>query len=81
LLRFTDAMLKDRDAFKPVYDVLIDGRMELIDSAKFGGQSFVMNQTSAVSVKVEDGGVIGRLNHIINDGTGAPQTIQQFMRK
>jgi UDP-2,3-diacylglucosamine pyrophosphatase LpxH len=81
LLRFTDAMLKDRDAFKPVYDVLIDGRMELIDSAKFGGQSFVMNQTSAVSIKVEDGGVIGRLSHIIGDGTGMPQIIQQFVRK
>jgi UDP-2,3-diacylglucosamine pyrophosphatase LpxH len=81
LLRFTDAMLKDRDAFKPVYDVLIDGRMESIDNANFGGQSFVMNQTSAVSIKVEDGGVIGRLSHVIGDGTGAPQVIQQFVRK
>lgn len=80
LLRFTDAMLKDQNSFKPVYDVLIDGRMELIDEAKFGGQRFVMNQTSAVSIKVENGGVVGRLSHIIGDGTGAPQVIQQFAR-
>ncbi len=81
LLRFTDAMLKDQNSFKPVYDVLIDGRMELIDEAKFGGERFVMNQTSAVSIKVENGAVVGRLSHIIDDGTGAPQVIQQFVRK
>jgi UDP-2,3-diacylglucosamine pyrophosphatase LpxH len=81
LLRFTDAMLKDRDSFKPVYDVLIDGRMELIDEAKFGGQSFVMNQTSAVSIKVENGSVVGRLSHVVGDGTTAPRVIQQFVRK
>jgi UDP-2,3-diacylglucosamine pyrophosphatase LpxH len=81
LLRFTDAMLKDQNSFKPVYDVLIDGRMELIDEAKFGGQSFVMNQTSAVSIKPENGGVVGRLSHVVGDGTGAPQVIQQFVRK
>jgi UDP-2,3-diacylglucosamine pyrophosphatase LpxH len=81
LLRFTDAMLKDQKSFKPVYDVLMDGRMELIDEAKFGGQSFVMNQTSAVSIKVEKGGVVGCLSHVVGDGTGAPQVVQQFARK
>jgi UDP-2,3-diacylglucosamine pyrophosphatase LpxH len=81
LLRFTDAMLKDQKSFKPVYDVLMDGRMELIDEAKFGGQSFVMNQTSAVSIKAEKGGVVGCLSHVVGDGTGAPQVIQQFVRK
>ena len=61
LLRFTDAMLKDRNSFKPVYEVLIDGRMESIDAATFGGESFVMNQTSAVSIKAKNGSVVGCL--------------------
>jgi UDP-2,3-diacylglucosamine pyrophosphatase LpxH len=80
LLRFTDAVLKDRNSFKPVYDVLIDGRMESIDAATFGDESFVMNQTSAVSIKAKNGGVVGCLNHVIGDGTGEPQAIQQFVR-
>jgi UDP-2,3-diacylglucosamine pyrophosphatase LpxH len=80
LLRFTDAVLKDRDSFKPVYEVLIDGRMESIDAATFGGESFVMNQTSAVSVKAANGGVVGCLSHVIGDGTGEPQVIRQFER-
>ena len=51
LLSFTPEMLKDQAAFQPVYKILIDGKMESIDNASFGGQPFVMNQTSAVSIK------------------------------
>lgn len=72
LLQFTEDMLKDTASFKPVYDVLINGRMEAIDSAKFSGTPFVLDRTSAVSIKEEKGKVIGRLNHITGDGSGEP---------
>ena len=77
LLKFTEDMLKDTASFKPVYDVLINGRMEAIDSAKFNGNPFVLDRTSAVSIKEEKGKVIGRLNHIIDDGSGEPETKQR----
>ena len=87
LLRFTDAMLKDTVTFKPVYDLLVNnqGRMELIDQAKFSDESgkkmpFVLNQTSAVSIKQENFKVVGRLTHIQGDGTGAPIIIKEFVR-
>jgi len=85
LLKFTDAMLKDTDSFKPVYELLVDkqGRMELIDDAKFpdkNGEPFVLNQTSAVSIKVEDGKVIGRLSHVEGDGKNIPKEIKKFVR-
>ncbi|MCF6158007.1 MAG: hypothetical protein E3K32_05415 [wastewater metagenome] len=78
LLRFTEAMLKDTVSFKPVYEILTDGGMASIDTAQFGGESFVMNQTSAVSVILEKGKVIGRLTHVEGDGTGTPRVIRQF---
>ena len=87
LLRFTDGMLKDTATFKPVYDLLVNnqGRMELIDQAKFPDESgkkmpFVLNQTSAVSIKQENFKVVGRLTHIQGDGTGAPIIIKEFVR-
>lgn len=87
LLRFTDAMLKDKASFKPVYDLLVDqqGRMELIDDAQFPDAtgtktSFVLNQTSAVSIKKEHGKVVGRLTHIEGDGKGQPKEIKAFAR-
>jgi hypothetical protein len=64
LLRFTDAVLQDTGSFKPVYDVLVDGRLSAIDAAVFNGVPFVMNQTSAVAVKVEARGVVGSLSHV-----------------
>jgi hypothetical protein len=77
--------LKDTDSFKPVYELLVDkqGRMELIDDAKFpdkNGEPFVLNQTSAVSIKVEDGKVIGRLSHVEGDGKNIPKEIKKFVR-
>lgn len=80
LLRFSQSMLKDQGAFKPVYDVLMDGRMETIDRATFGDASLVMNQTSAVSIRQEGGQVVGRLYHVLGDGTGNPEEIQRFAR-
>jgi UDP-2,3-diacylglucosamine pyrophosphatase LpxH len=64
LLRFTDAVLADGASFKPVYDVLVDGRMSTIDEAVFNGVPFVMNQTSAVAVKVDARGIVGSLAHV-----------------
>lgn len=88
LLRFTDTMLKDIHAFKPVYELLVNkqGGLELIDAAMFPDKSgkaspFVLNQTSAVSIKSENGKVIGQLSHIEGDGTGIPKEIQKFVRK
>ncbi|SDY90833.1 metallophosphoesterase [Nitrosomonas sp. Nm33] len=78
LLQFTEAMLKDTASFKPVYDVLINGKMETIDQAKFGNQPFVMDQTSAVSIKEEGGKAVGRLTHVVGNGSGAPVEIKKF---
>jgi UDP-2,3-diacylglucosamine pyrophosphatase LpxH len=80
LLRFTDAMLKDKASFKEVYAVLTDGAMATIDKAGFGGEAFVMDQTSAVSIKLEGGKTVGCLTHVEGDGTGAPRVIKQFAR-
>lgn len=80
LLSFTPEMLKDQTAFQPVYKILIDGKMESIDNASFGGQPFVMDQTSAVSIKKTAAGTIGSLTHVLGDGTGEPQIIKQFER-
>ena len=80
LLRLTDDMLRDALSFKPVYDVLINGTMGAIDGARFGSDSFVMDQTTAVCIESDGGRVIGRLTHVIGDGTGAPSEIKAFTR-
>jgi hypothetical protein len=78
LLQFTQEMLKDTASFKPVYEVLANGSMAAIDNAKFGDKAFVMDQTSAVSIKEEGGKVVGRLTHVVGDGTGVPVEIKKF---
>lgn len=80
LLQFTDEMLKDKASFKPIYDVLINGRMDVIDKAQFNGKPFVLDQTSAVSIREEQGKVFGRLYHITGDGKSEPVTIHCFER-
>lgn len=87
LLRFTDAVLKDTASFKPVYDLLIDNRGDIasIDEAKFKNDKgemtpFVMDQTSAVSISVENGKTVGRLLHIEGDGSGNPNEIKSYVR-
>jgi hypothetical protein len=71
-------MLKDSASFKPVYEVLTNGTMAAIDNATFGGKAFVMDQTSAVSIKEEGGKVVGRLTHVVGDGNGEPVEIKKF---
>jgi UDP-2,3-diacylglucosamine pyrophosphatase LpxH len=78
LMQFTPGMLKDTASFKPVYDVLINGRMETLDQAQFDGMPFVMDRTSAVSITEEDGKVIGRLSHVVGDGSDNPLEIKKF---
>ena len=78
LLQFTQEMLKDSASFKPVYEVLTNGTMAAIDNATFGGKAFVMDQTSAVSIKEEGGKVVGRLTHVVGDGNGEPVEIKKF---
>ena len=80
LLRLTEAVLGNVDAFRPVYEVLMNGRMDAIDAAIFANQPFVIDQTSAVSIKAESGYVIGRLTHVVGQGTSAPQEIKTFAR-
>jgi UDP-2,3-diacylglucosamine pyrophosphatase LpxH len=80
LLRLTDAMLKDTASFKAVYDVLVDGSMATIDKTKFGNESFVLDQTSSVSIRAEGGKVVGSLNHVVGDGSGAPKEIKSFAK-
>ena len=80
LLKFTDEMLKDAASFHSVYEVLMNGRMETIDDASFGGVPFVLDQTSAVSIKSDGGKAIGQLTHVVGDGTGAPNIEKQFTR-
>jgi UDP-2,3-diacylglucosamine pyrophosphatase LpxH len=80
LLRLTDGMLRDTSSFKPVYDVLINGGMSAIDAARFGNDSFVMDQSSAVCIKSDGGRVVGRLTHVVGDGTGTPTDIKVFTR-
>jgi hypothetical protein len=55
--------------------------METIDRAEFDKRPFVMNKTSAVSIKAESGKVVGRLLHVMGDGTDAPVEIKKFPEK
>jgi hypothetical protein len=80
LLRLTDGMLRDTSSFKPVYDVLINGTMNAIDAARFGNETFVMDQSSAVCIRADGGKVVARLTHVVGDGTGAPNEIKVFTR-
>ena len=82
LLRLTDTILRDTASFKPIYEVLINGTMKAIDDARVGpnSQPFVMDQSTAVSISSEGGRVVGRLTHVVGDGTGRPQEIKSFTR-
>ena len=80
LLRFSDAMLENEASFNAVYGVLTKGRMHDIDTAHFGGQPFVMDQSGAVCIRVEHGRVVGELTHVEGDGTGAPRVLKRCTR-
>jgi len=80
LLRITDAMLDRPDEFKKIYDVLMKGSMEEIDRAQIG-QTFLMNQTSAVSIRTEGDEVVGELLHIEGENPVTRNVISQFRRR
>ena len=87
LLKFSQAMLNDSKSFKPVFDLLSDesGQMKSIDDARFPDEdgvlrSFVLDQTSAVIIKKDNGKVIGQLTHVTGDGTSAPTPIETFKK-
>jgi len=69
LMRFTDAMLKDGDSFKPVYGALLKGTMAELDAAKHKGKPLVMDYTTEVELFADDQGLVGRLNRISDEGT------------
>lgn len=80
LMRFTEAMLRDTAAFKPVYDTLIDGRMATLDAAQVGGQPLVLDWTTEIEIAADGAGVRGRLNRIEGDGTAAPAVLGELRR-
>jgi len=81
LLRLTNAMLADTASFKPVYDVLVDGRLSTIDAARFAGEPFVLDDRStAVCIKTDPRGVVGTLVSV--QGTGNTTTpLREYVRK
>jgi len=80
LMRFTDAMLASQASFKPVYDVLVNGSLSAIDEASFKGAPLVVDQTTSVSISLENGKTIGRLNRVTGDGKQPPEVIKAFTR-
>lgn len=80
LLRLTDNNLRDTASFKPVYEVLVSGRMEAIDAATFDQEPFVMDLSSAVCIASDGNAVVGRLLRVTGDGTQAPQVLKAFTR-
>jgi UDP-2,3-diacylglucosamine pyrophosphatase LpxH len=82
LLRFTEAMLDRPDTFQKIYDVLMKGSMDEIDRAEIApGQPFLMNQTSAVSIRTDGDGVVGELIHIDDGDPVKRKVISQFRRR
>lgn len=76
LLRCTDDLLKDAASFTTIYDILKKGKMSDIDESK----GFVLDQTSAVCIKVGDNGeVTGALLHVIGDDAEL-KPVQTFTR-
>jgi len=64
LMKLTQAMLSDDDAFKPVYAALADGTMDSLDN---GG--FIKDCTTAVCIRVEDDKPVGKLLVVNGDGS------------
>ncbi len=78
LMRFTDEMLSSTASFKPVYDVLANGHMSAIDAATVHDKPLVLDMTTSVSISLENGRAIGRLNRVTGDGISAPELIKQY---
>jgi hypothetical protein len=80
LMQFTDAMLASTASFKPIYDVLENGRMPTIDAATFNNKPLILDKTTSVSISLENGKTVGRLNQVTGDGDKTPIEITQFAR-
>lgn len=81
LFGFTDAILKHPDLFKKVYDLLMDGSMQAIDSAEVEpGQPLVMNRTSSVALRTEGSTVVGELVHVEGDDPVSRKVVSQIRR-
>ena len=78
LIHFDEALLADRAAFAPLYQILKRGKMCELDNANFGGKPLVLDQSSSVSIGVENGVTVGKLNHV--NASGVPQCVEQFPR-
>ncbi len=82
LLSFTNEILNKPDVFQKIYDVLMNGRMDEIDQAEIApGQPFVMNQTSAVSIRSEGGEVVGELIHVEDGDPIKTNVVSKFRRR
>jgi len=73
-------MLDQPDVFKKIYDLLMKGSMEAIDNAQIG-QTFLMNQSSAVSIRTEGSEIVGELIHIEGEDPVTERVISQFRRR
>lgn len=80
LMRFTNEMLANTQSFKPIFDVLDNGRMAALDAATFNGAPLVYDQTTSVSISLEGGKTVGRLNRVSGDGTRPPLALQTLSR-
>jgi len=85
LMRFTDAMLKDGDSFKPIYGALLKGTMAELDAAtdngKPDGKPLVMDYTTEIELFADDLGLVGRLNRISDDGTRIKSPEKELRRR
>lgn len=75
LLRFTDKMLKDTESFKPYFDVLENGSMQAIDDTQDWDNPLLLDQTSAVCIKIKNNQTIGELAHINDSETPIGRTV------
>lgn len=78
LLRFTEAMLANPASFRPVFEVLKNGTMSAIDSTIIAGEPLLLDQTTVISISLESGKTVGRLQHVTGDGSGAPIDVKQL---
>lgn len=78
LLRLSDAVLRDPQAFRKVYDVLVDGRMQAIDSARLPDGPLVLDRSTAVCISADREGVTGTLSHV--DADGVPHAQKRFVK-
>jgi UDP-2,3-diacylglucosamine pyrophosphatase LpxH len=80
LLHIKETTLEKPAEFQKVYDVLMKGSMGEIDRAQIG-QPFLLNQTSAVSIKEEGNEVVGQLLHIEDGNPLTRKVISEFRRR